>query len=461
MRFGTVRTDLGMETEVNITEISALDYEGRGVAKVGGKTVFIKGALPSERVGFQITKQKKQFDEAETVAIFKVSDERTVPQCRYFERCGGCSLQHISPTAQVAFKQRIMEEQLERIGKVKPKQILPPIYGHVWHYRDRARFSVSLDKSCRLKLGFQAKKTNDVVGISSCMLIPKPISDKLPAIRELLQDLAEEGSIARFAEFYRGSEIIVLNIAFKSKLRQNDENWIRQWFDSELSDDWQIWLQIEGKVSEPFYPPKDTTLKYTLPEFGIEMPFRPGDFTQINTDTNRLMVSRAVKMLDIRQGERVADLFCGLGNFSLPIARSGASVVGVEGAENLVRRAWQNARSNGCGGQTDFIAANLFDCTENTVASWGKFDKMLIDPPRSGAYEVVRSLKPPYLPKKIVYVSCNPSTLARDAGVLVEKGYILGQVGIMNMFAHTSHVESIAVFELTSEIRKAGFKDKK
>ena len=450
-----------METEVNITEISALDYEGRGVAKVGGKTVFIKGALPSERVGFQITKQKKQFDEAETVAIFKVSDERTVPQCRYFERCGGCSLQHISPTAQVAFKQRIMEEQLERIGKVKPKQILPPIYGHVWHYRDRARFSVSLDKSCRLKLGFQAKKTNDVVGISSCMLIPKPISDKLPAIRELLQDLAEEGSIARFAEFYRGSEIIVLNIAFKSKLRQNDENWIRQWFDSELSDDWQIWLQIEGKVSEPFYPPKDTTLKYTLPEFGIEMPFRPGDFTQINTDTNRLMVSRAVKMLDIRQGERVADLFCGLGNFSLPIARSGASVVGVEGAENLVRRAWQNARSNGCGGQTDFIAANLFDCTENTVASWGKFDKMLIDPPRSGAYEVVRSLKPPYLPKKIVYVSCNPSTLARDAGVLVEKGYILGQVGIMNMFAHTSHVESIAVFELTSEIRKAGFKDKK
>ena len=439
-----------METEVNIVEISALDYEGRGVAKVGGKTVFIKGALPSERVGFQITKQKKQFDEAETVAIFKVSDERTVPQCRYFERCGGCSLQHISPTAQVAFKQRIMEEQLERIGKVKPKQILPPIYGHVWHYRDRARFSVSLDKSCRLKLGFQAKKTNDVVGISSCMLIPKSVSDKLPAIRELLQDLAEEGSIARFAEFYRGSEIIVLNIAFKSKLRQNDENRIRQWFNSELSDDWQIWLQIEGKVSEPFYPPKDTTLKYTLPEFGIEMPFRPGDFTQINTDTNRLMVSRAVKMLDIRQGERVVDLFCGLGNFSLPIARSGASVVGVEGAENLVRRARQNARLNGCGGQTDFIAANLFDCTENTVASWGKFDKMLIDPPRSGAYEVVRSLKPPYLPKKIVYVSCNPSTLARDAGVLVEKGYILGQVGIMNMFAHTSHVESVAVFELLS-----------
>lgn len=461
MRFGTVQTDLGMETEVNVAEISALDYEGRGVAKVGGKTVFIKGALPSERVGFQITKQKKQFDEAETVAIFKVSDERTVPQCRYFERCGGCSLQHISPTAQVAFKQRIMEEQLERIGKVKPKQILPPIYGHVWHYRDRARFSVSLDKSCRLKLGFQAKKTNDVVGLSSCMLIPKPVSDKLPAIRELLQDLAEVGSIARFAEFYRGSEITVLHIAFKSKLRQNDENRIRQWFDSELSDDWQIWLQIEGKVSEPFYPPKDTTLKYTLPEFGIEMPFRPGDFTQINTDTNRLMVSRAVKMLDIRQGERVADLFCGLGNFSLPMAKSGADVVGIEGAENLVRRARQNARLNGCDGQTDFIAANLFDCTENTVASWGKFDKMLIDPPRSGAYEVVRSLKPPYLPKKIVYVSCNPSTLARDAGVLVEKGYILGQVGIMNMFAHTSHVESIAVFELTSEIRKAGFKDKK
>lgn len=454
MRFGTVRTDLGVETEVNVAEISALDYEGRGVTKVGGKTVFIKGALPSERVGFRIVRQKKQFDEAEAVAIFKVSDERTVPQCRYFERCGGCSLQHISPAAQVAFKQRMMEEQLERIGKVKPKQILPPIYGHIWHYRDRARFSVSLDKLCRLKLGFQANKTNDVVDISSCMLIPKPVSDKLPAIRGLLQDLAEEGSVARFAEFYRGSEITVLNIAFKSKLRQNEENRIRQWFDSELSDGWQVWLQIGGKVSEPFYPQKDTTLKYTLPEFGIEMPFRPGDFTQINTDTNRLMVSRVVKMLDIRQGERIADLFCGLGNFSLPMAKSGADVVGIEGAENLVRRAQQNARLNGCDRQTDFIAANLFDCTEKTVASWERFDKMLIDPPRSGAYEVVKSLHTPYLPQKIVYVSCNPSTLARDAGVLVEKGYMLSQAGIMNMFAQTSHTESVAVFDLLPQTGK-------
>ena len=443
-----------METETNVAEISALDYEGRGVAKVGGKTVFIKGALPSERVGFRIVRQKKQFDEAEAVAIFKVSDERTVPQCRYFERCGGCSLQHISPAAQVAFKQRMMEEQLERIGKVRPQQILPPIYGHVWHYRDRARFSVSLDKLCRLKLGFQAKKTNDVVDISSCMLLPKPVSDKLPAIRGLLQDLAEEGSVARFAEFYRGSEITVLNIAFKSKLRQNEENRIRQWFDSELSDGWQVWLQIEGGVSQPFYPKTDKTLKYTLPEFGIEMPFRPGDFTQINTDTNRLMVSRAVKMLDIRRGERIADLFCGLGNFSLPIAKSGADVVGIEGAENLVRRAQQNARLNGCDRQTDFIAANLFDCTEKTVASWGRFDKMLIDPPRSGAYEVVKSLHTPYLPQKIVYVSCNPSTLARDAGVLVEKGYMLSQAGIMNMFAQTSHTESVAVFDLLPQTGK-------
>ncbi|HFC6361011.1 23S rRNA (uracil(1939)-C(5))-methyltransferase RlmD [Neisseria lactamica] len=443
-----------MVTETNVAEISALDYEGRGVAKVGGKTVFIKGALPSERVGFRIVRQKKQFDEAETVAIFKVSDERTVPQCRYFERCGGCSLQHISPAAQVAFKQRMMEEQLERIGKVRPQQILPPIYGHVWHYRDRARFSVSLDKLCRLKLGFQAKKTNDVVDISSCMLLPKPVSDKLPAIRGLLQDLAEEGSVARFAEFYRGSEITVLNIAFKSKLRQNEENRIRQWFDSELSDGWQVWLQIEGGVSQPFYPKTDKTLKYTLPEFGIEMPFRPGDFTQINTDTNRLMVSRVVKMLDIRQGERIADLFCGLGNFSLPMAKSGADVVGIEGAENLVRRAQQNARLNGCDRQTDFIAANLFDCTEKTVASWERFDKMLIDPPRSGAYEVVKSLHTPYLPQKIVYVSCNPSTLARDAGVLVEKGYMLSQAGIMNMFAQTSHTESVAVFDLLPQTGK-------
>lgn len=434
-----------------VAEITALDYEGRGVAKIGGKTVFVKGALPTERVGLRVTKTKKQFDEAETAGILKASGERVEPACRYFDVCGGCSLQHASPAAQVAFKQRIMEEQLLRIGKVFPQQILPALYGHIWHYRDRARFSVETDEKCRLKFGFQAKKTNDVVDIQSCRIIPQNVSDKLPAIRRLLQSLVQDGCKVRFVEFFRGDGTTVLNIALKSETDKASENKIKQWFDKELSADWQIWLQTGRNKPYRFYPQTGKTLQYTLPEFGLDMPFLPGDFTQINAEINRLMVGRAVKMLDVQAGERIADLFCGLGNFSLPIAKSGAQVVGIEGADNLVERAKANAEANGCAECTGFIAADLFECTEQTVASWGYFDKMLIDPPRSGAYEVAKSLHAPYLPRRIVYVSCNPSTLARDAGVLVGKGYDFVQAGIMNMFAHTSHVESIAVFELSEQ----------
>lgn len=434
-----------------VAEITALDYEGRGVAKIDGKTVFVKGALPSERVGLRVTKTKKQFDEAEAVSILKASGERVEPACRYFDVCGGCSLQHASPAAQVAFKQRIMEEQLLRIGKVFPQQILPALYGHVWHYRDRARFSVETDGKCRLKLGFQAKRSNDVVDIQSCRIIPQNVSDKLPAIRRLLQSLVQNGCSVRFVEFFRGDAATVLNIALKNTIDKTSEYEIKQWFDKELSADWQVWLQTGRDKSHRFYPKTGKTLQYTLPEFGLNMPFLPGDFTQINADVNRLMVGRAVRMLDAKPGERIADLFCGLGNFSLPIAKNGAQVAGIEGADNLVARAKANAEANGCAEHTDFTAADLFECTEQTVASWGRFDKMLIDPPRSGAYEVVKSLHAPYLPRRIVYVSCNPSTLARDAGVLVEKGYDFVQAGIMNMFAHTSHVESIALFELSEQ----------
>ena len=225
---------------------------------------------------------------------------------------------------------------------------------------------------------------------------------------------------------------------------------MRNWFDKILSGAekaWQIWLQDHAE-SLPFYPENAPTLNYNFAQFDVEMPYKPGDFTQINAQLNEVMVARAVRLLNPQKGERIADLFCGLGNFSLPLAKSGASVVGIEGADYLVDRARENARLNRCAENMTFSVADLFDTDEKTVESWGKFDKMLLDPPRSGAYAVVKSLHKPFLPQKIVYVSCNPSTFARDAGVLVDKGYKFKAAGIMNMFAQTSHVESIGVFEL-------------
>ena len=434
-----------------VADVFSLDYEGRGVARVHGKTVFIKGALPTEKVSFRVLREKKQFSEAETVEVLKESVERVRPSCGYYETCGGCSLQHVSPTAQVALKQRILEEQLERIGRVKPEQILPPIYGSAWHYRDRARLSVSVDKKGRLKMGFQAKKTNEVVDIETCQVLPKHISDVLPMVKLLLQTLSDGGTAVRFVEFFNSRALVVLNICFIKKPSGYSLKQIETWFDKisgGVKQVWQVWFQYGREPSTALHPKDLPELKYSLPEFSVEMPYQPGDFTQINADLNAVMISRALRLLDIQPNDRVADLFCGLGNFSLPMAKSGASVTGIEGLDSLVLRARQNALRNSCVKYASFEVADLFETDEQTVASWGVFDKMLLDPPRSGAYAVVKSLHAPYLPKKIVYVSCNPSTFARDAEVLVNKGYNFKSAGIMNMFAQTSHVESIGVFEL-------------
>ncbi|QEY23590.1 23S rRNA (uracil(1939)-C(5))-methyltransferase RlmD [Neisseria animalis] len=433
-----------------VAEIYSLDYEGRGVARVGGKTVFVRGALPSEKVRFRVVRSKKQFDEAETTEVLQTANERVEPRCRHFGICGGCVLQHAEATAQVAYKQRIMEEQLARIGKVVPQQLLPPIYGTPWHYRDRARLSISADGKGRLQLGFQAQKSHDVVDIESCAVLPEYVSAALPDWKAVLQTLSDYGDTAKFIEFYRSNEVTLANIGWGKGPSAKSLARLREWFDRHYASAeqcWQIWLQCGREQAQAFYPHHVPQLAYTLPEFDVVMPYRPGDFTQINAETNALMVGRALRLLEIRQGERVADLFCGLGNFSLPMAKCGAKVVGIEGSATLAARATENAAHNGCAAQTEFMVADLFETDRQTLASWGRFDKMLLDPPRSGAYAVVQALHEPYLPQKIVYVSCNPATFARDAAVLVAKGYVLQTAGVMNMFAQTAHVESIGVFE--------------
>lgn len=431
-------------------EVFSLDYEGRGVARRNGKALFIKGALPSETVSCRITKSKKQFDEAEVAAVLRPSSERVRPECGYFDTCGGCALQHIEPAAQVAMKQRVLEEQLQRIGKVMPDQMLAPVYGEPWHYRDRARLRVGQDSDGLAVLGFQAKRSHDVVAIDNCKVLPRHVSVAIPAVTQLVQRLADAGAKVKFVEFYRCDAVTAINLIFKGRPSENHSHIMRAWFDAHLGGSevqWQVWIQPEQQPAEAFYPQHLPDLAYELPEFGVTMPYRPGDFTQINARLNSLMVGRALCWLDIRSGERIADLFCGLGNFSLPMAKCGAFVTGIEGSDTLVARALDNASRNGCAQRIDFQTADLFDTDEATVASWGRFDKMLLDPPRSGAYAVVKSLHKPYLPKKIVYVSCNPATFARDAAVLVEKGYVFKAAGVMNMFAQTAHVESIGVFE--------------
>ncbi|HFC8543641.1 23S rRNA (uracil(1939)-C(5))-methyltransferase RlmD [Neisseria weaveri] len=442
---------MSVEDELRTADVVSIDYEGRGIARLDGKTVFIKGALPSEKVVCRITQRKKQFDEAVVEKVLVPSPERVKPFCRYFDTCGGCALQHASDEAQVAYKQRVMEEQLLRIGKVFPEQILPPIYGFSRHYRSRCRLAVRVGKENQLTLGFQAKKSHDVVDVGSCIVLPKHISKSLHDVKMVLQFMVNLKTLITFIEFLDGDNLTVLNISVKQRPSEKSLSVLKTFTDEinrQNGKKWQVWLQIGNNPSEPFYPSRMPDLDYSLPEFDVVMPYRPGDFTQNNPHTNALMVSRAVKLLDIRPGERVADLFCGLGNFSLPLARYAAQVVGIEGADYLVKRAVENAKRNRCSSNTQFLKADLFEITEKDIAAWGKFDKMLLDPPRSGAFAVVNALHAPYLPQRIVCISCNPGTFARDAAVLVGKGYSFKGAGIMNLFAQTAHVESIGWFEL-------------
>ncbi|SUA36621.1 tRNA methyltransferase [Neisseria zoodegmatis] len=434
----------------HIAEVFALDYEGRGVAKINGKTVFIEGALPTERVSLVIKREKKHFSEARVVNVLRPSVERVQPKCSYFDTCGGCVLQHASAKSQVAFKQRILEEQLEKIGGVKPDEFMPPIYGLEWAYRNRVRFSISTNDRNSLIMGFKAKHSHNVIDIESCEILPKSVSDILPRLKAVLQKIVKINGKINYIECFVGERVTVLNVCMQEALKRETKELLKDFSDglNQSSDCfWQLWVQINKEAAFPFYPDSAPMLSYGLPEYGITMPYLPGDFTQVNMQMNGLMINRALVLMDAQKNERVVDLFCGLGNFTIPMAKSGAQVVGIEGADYLVRRASKNACLNKCN-NIIFKQADLFKTDQATVASWGRFDKMLLDPPRSGAYALVKSLHNPYLPKRIVYVSCNPSTLARDAAVLVGKGYHFKSAGVMNMFAQTAHVEAMAWFEL-------------
>ncbi|MFN3885226.1 MAG: 23S rRNA (uracil(1939)-C(5))-methyltransferase RlmD [Rhodocyclaceae bacterium] len=430
---------------MNVATIEALDHDGRGVAHVEGKVVFIEGALPGERVSFTRLRSKPKFDTARIESVLAPSSQRVAPRCPHFGVCGGCSMQHLEINAQAAVKQRVLEDVFWHIARLKPETVLPPIIGPAWGYRRRARLSVrKVVKKGGVLVGFHEKKSSYVADMTSCAVLPAPISALLARLRMLVGQLSIAERLPQI-EVAVGDGLAVLVLRILEALTSSDEEVLRAFADETGV---MLWLQPGGPdTAHPFHPVDAPWPSYRLPDFDVTLQFKPTDFTQVNHDVNRVLVRRALGLLAPMPGEAVADMFCGLGNFTLPIARLGARVVGIEGSHALVARARRNALANGLAARIDYHVANLFEVTSERLALWGRFDKMLIDPPREGAVELVKSIGDA-APARIVYVSCNPATLARDAAVLVhEKGYRLVAAGIANMFPHTSHVESVALFE--------------
>ena len=428
-----------------VVDILSLDHEGHGIARIDSKVTFVDGALAGERAEITVYRKHAKYNSANAVAILKASAQRTTPRCVYFGRCGGCSMQHLEPGAQVAAKQRVLEDNLARIGKVTPEIILPALHGPSWGYRSRARLSARwVDKKGGALVGFREKRSSFIADMASCEVLTPDVSALIQPLRELVGQLSNADRIPQI-EVAVGEHVTVLVFRLLDPWSDDDTVKVRAFAEQHQV---QVWEQSKGpETVRPFWPERAPELSYSLPEFGLVMPFKPIDFTQVNTAINRALVSRAMRLLQPRAGEHIADLFCGLGNFTLPIARSGAEAIGIEGSAELVARARENALHNQLP-NARFAVDNLFEMTPEKFAALGHFDKLLIDPPRSGAIEVVKSLPDSGGPQRIVYVSCDPATLARDAEVLChKKGYRLAAAGVANMFPHTAHVESIALFE--------------
>jgi len=443
-------------------DIKSLDMDARGIGHLQnedgsqGKVIFVEGALPGERVSFVSYRKKPKWEAATMTALHNESVLRVKPRCAVFGLCGGCAMQHLEPTAQVAIKQRVLEDNLWHISKVKAESMLRPIYGPTWGYRYRARISVrNVPKKGGVLVGFHERKSSFITDMKACEVLPENVSAMLVPLRHLIGSLSLIDHIPQIelaiGEGPQG-KVTALVLRIMAALTADDEVKLKA-----FADQYQVnwWLQTAGPDSAyPFYP-EQSELYYTLPEFGVRMPFKPTDFTQVNHQINRVMVARALRLLDVQPHERVADLFCGLGNFTLPLATQAREVVGIEGSQALINRAGENAAVNQLGDKTTFYCRNLFEASAENFVALGKFDRMLIDPPRDGAAAVCEAIvglaaigQASMMPKRIVYVSCNPSTLARDAGLLMAGGYRLSQAGVVNMFPHTAHVESMAVFDL-------------
>ena len=401
--------------------------------------MFVEGALAGERVSYQVFNRKKAYDEARVTRVHKESPGRRAPPCPHFGVCGGCVLQHADVRTQMAARQRELEDNFERIGKLRAEVMLPIVYGEEWGYRRRARLSARyVPKKGGALVGFRERRSTYIADMRECLVLPPRVSALIAPLKELVGKLSIRARLPQ-VEVAVGDNAVIFVFRHLDPLTADDASVMKIFSETQGV---HVWLQPRGPDSAHPFHPAQSALHYELPEFGVRLQFGPTEFTQVNHGVNRILVSRAVRLLDPRPGERIGDLFCGLGNFSLPIATRGAQVIGFEGSRELVERARANAAANGL--VVQFEVMNLF---EPNLAPYGRFDKLLLDPPREGAMEIVKSL-PEDGPRRIIYVSCDSATLARDAAVLVHtKGFRLTAAGVVNMFPHTAHVESMALFE--------------
>lgn len=436
------------------TTITALSHDCRGIAHVNGKTIFIENSLPGEEVSLRYTNKHKNYGEGIALEVLSnPSPDRVTPKCPFFHSCGGCSLQHISSAAQITYKTNILLEQLLHIGNTQPLQLMPPITGPAWNYRSRARLSVkNLHKKNKLLVGFHEKNGRFVAEIDHCLILENTIGDKISALRELVAGLSICGAIPQIeVAIGDGENMTALVFRNLSPLSSTDNEKIMQFGQMH---NLQMFLQPQG--IESIYPLATTTskLSYTLPDFKVELLFHPVDFTQINKVINRQLISRVKELLDPNPSDHILDLFCGLGNFTIPLAKYAGKIVGVEGSKEMVGRAQANAQHNGIG-NAEFYCADLTSelATNQMLGNWAqaKYSKIILDPPRTGAIEIIRSLRN-FGAKKLIYVSCNPATFARDAKELAGQGYVLHNAGIIDMFPHTKHIETLGEFILDRKV---------
>jgi 23S rRNA (uracil1939-C5)-methyltransferase len=425
-----------------MTRIESLSHDGRGIAHIDGKTTFIDGSLPGEDISFLYTARTRKFDEGRLCELFTVSPERVEPRCAHFAVCGGCSLQHQAGERQIYAKQQSLLDNLERIGKVEPQRLLEPLTGPVWGYRNKARLGVKyVKKKGRVLVGFREKRSPYLADIRRCEVLHPSVGERIEALAELIQGMKTRERIAQI-EVAVGGEVSALVFRNLDPLPAGDTDRLKVWA---RETGLHVYLQPAGPDSIELLWPEQSQLAYRLPAFDLELYFLPTDFTQVNPAINQPMIEQALSLLEVDASQRVLDLFCGLGNFTLPLARKAGSVTGVEGDAALVQRARDNAQRNGVG-NVEFHAVDLSEDPGTQAWMRQRYERILLDPPRSGAQEMVRHLAG-LGAERLVYVSCHPGSLARDAGVLVnEHGYCLAAAGVMDMFPHTAHVESMALF---------------
>lgn len=423
------------------TEITSYSHDGRGIVRIDGKTTFVAGALVGEEVTIEFIKKHSQFDEAKVIEVLKPSADRVPPKCPHFDVCGGCSLQHIKESKQIVMKQEALLDQFSRTSQLTPKEVLAAITRPVWGYRHKARLGVKyVAKKQKVLVGFREKNGSFLADLNTCEILHPSVGKKIKEWSAFIETLSIFKHIPQL-EVAVGDDATAIIIRHLKPFSRKD---IDATIEFAQEHDLQIYLQPKGPKTIHKIWPMDDEMRLHYRNDDLNFAFHPADFTQVNPEINKKMVALAMDLLDLQKTDSVLDLFCGLGNFTLPIAKRAGTVVGVEGSEEMVERASENALANGIE-NASFYSADL--AKELPSEPWVKasYDKLLLDPPRSGVTGVL-----PYIekwnPKRIVYVSCNPATLARDAGEIVAMGYTLEKAGVMDMFPHTSHVESIALF---------------